>query len=250
VAFPHCCRVVPSCGRGPAGAPAGRAVRARQLAGDRGGGDLLAADPNLLRSPISASMISAVNGPAPGSSGNACQARPTPLQRPPGRSWPWSARTARIRLRSSVRSLVSCARCRSRARSLRTAGGTIHASGSGSARSSWAKIAASALVVLQPCRGDRLALQRVHQVRVEAVVLQESRQPSPAERGLECRGRARRQGRRSRPGWFARRWARRGSTEPDYPDRSPQPRSACSAGRFRRRQTSQASFPARLTPRT
>ena len=31
--------------------------------------------------------------------------------------------------------------------------------------------AASALVVLQPCKGDRLAPQRVHQVRVEPVVL-------------------------------------------------------------------------------
>jgi hypothetical protein len=49
------------------------------------------------------------------------------------------------------------------------------------------------LVVLQPGRGDRLALQRVHQVRVEAIVLQQLHQPPPAERGLE-RGRcARRQ---------------------------------------------------------
>ena len=41
------------------------------------------------------------------------------------------------------------------------------------------------LVVLQPRRGDRLAPQRVHQVRVEAVVLQQLGQPAPAERGLE-----------------------------------------------------------------
>jgi hypothetical protein len=59
----------------------------------------------------------------------------------------------------------------SSARSWRTAGGAIHASGSRPARSSCAKIAAPGLVVLQPRRGDRLALQRVHQVRVEAIVL-------------------------------------------------------------------------------
>jgi hypothetical protein len=41
------------------------------------------------------------------------------------------------------------------------------------------------LVVLQPRRGDRLAPQRVHQVRLEAVVLQQLGQPSPAECGLE-----------------------------------------------------------------
>jgi hypothetical protein len=38
-------------------------------------------------------------------------------------------------------------------------------------------------VVLQPGRGDGLAPQRVHQVRVEAVVLQQLGQPAPAERG-------------------------------------------------------------------
>jgi hypothetical protein len=43
------------------------------------------------------------------------------------------------------------------------------------------------LVVLQPRRGDGLALQRVHQVRLEAVVLQQLYQPPPAERGLERR---------------------------------------------------------------
>src|SRR5512135_3174400 len=72
------------------------------------------------------------------------------------------------------------ARCRSSARSWRTAGGAIHASGSRSARSSCAKIAAPALVVLQPGRGDRLAPQRVHQVRIEAVVLQQLHQPAPS----------------------------------------------------------------------
>ncbi len=54
------------------------------------------------------------------------------------------------------------------------------------------------LVVLQPRRGDRLALQRVHQVRVEPVVLQQLHQPPPAERGLERRRACRRAGRRSR----------------------------------------------------
>jgi hypothetical protein len=47
-------------------------------------------------------------------------------------------------------------------------------------------MAASALVVLQPRRGDGLAPQRVHQVRLEAVVFQQPGQPAPAERGLEC----------------------------------------------------------------
>ena len=64
----------------------------------------------------------------------AIPARAAPAAR--GRPWPWSARTAWIRLRSSVRSRTSCARCRSSARSCRTAGGAIHASGSRSARSS------------------------------------------------------------------------------------------------------------------
>jgi hypothetical protein len=41
------------------------------------------------------------------------------------------------------------------------------------------------LVVLQPGRGDRLAPQRVHHVRLEPVVLQQPDQPAPAERGLE-----------------------------------------------------------------
>jgi hypothetical protein len=49
------------------------------------------------------------------------------------------------------------------------------------------------LVVLQPRRGDRLAPQRVHHVRLEAVVLQELGQPAPAERGLERHRRASRQ---------------------------------------------------------
>jgi hypothetical protein len=54
-------------------------------------------------------------------------------------------------------------------------------------------MAAPALVVLQPGRRDRLALQRVHQVRAEAVTLQQLQQPPPPKRGLERRGRARRQ---------------------------------------------------------
>jgi len=39
-------------------------------------------------------------------------------------------------------------------------------------------------VVLQPRRSDGLAPQRVHQERLEAVVLQQTDQPAPAERGL------------------------------------------------------------------
>jgi hypothetical protein len=44
-------------------------------------------------------------------------------------------------------------------------------------------MAAPALVVLQPGRGDRLAPQRVHEMRIEAVVLQQISQPALAERG-------------------------------------------------------------------
>ena len=80
-----------------------------------------------------------------GSGRDASQARPGPLQQPSGRSWPWPASTAWIRLRNSVRSRTSWARWRSSARSWRTGGGAIHASGSRSARSSCAKIAAPAL---------------------------------------------------------------------------------------------------------
>src|ERR1039458_629273 len=67
----------------------------------------------------------------------------------------------------------------------------IHASGSRSARSSCARIAAPALVVLQLRRGDRLAPQRVHQVRLETVIVQQLHQPAPAVSRLERRRRAR-----------------------------------------------------------
>ena len=49
------------------------------------------------------------------------------------------------------------------------------------------------LVVLQPRRGDGLAPQRVHQMRLEAVVLQQLSQPAPAEGGLERHRRASRE---------------------------------------------------------
>jgi hypothetical protein len=139
------------------------------------------------RASMSARASEITSAETAGRSSEASHSRPGPLQQPAGRSWPWSARTAWIRFCSSVRSRTSCARCRSSARSWRTAGGAIHASGSRSARSSCARIAAPALVVLQPRRGDRLALQRVHQMRLEAVILQQPGQPSPAERGLERR---------------------------------------------------------------
>src|SRR6516164_749687 len=142
---------------------------------------------------ISASPSSTTSREAAGRGSQASQSRPGPLQHPAGRSWPWSASTAWIRLRSSVRSRTRWTRCRSSARSWRTSGGAIQASGSRSARSSCAKIAAPALVVLQPRRGDRLAPQRVHQVRLEAVALQQLHQPPGAERGLERRRRPRRQ---------------------------------------------------------
>jgi len=74
-----------------------------------------------------------------------------------------------------------------------TGGGAIHASASRSARSSWAKIAAPALVVLQPGRGDRLAPQHMDQVRGEPVILQQFHQPAGPVRGLQRRRSARRQ---------------------------------------------------------
>jgi hypothetical protein len=49
------------------------------------------------------------------------------------------------------------------------------------------------LVVLQPGRGDRLALQRVHQVRIETVAFEQLHQPPPAERRLKRSRRACRQ---------------------------------------------------------
>jgi hypothetical protein len=49
------------------------------------------------------------------------------------------------------------------------------------------------LVVLQPGGGDGLAAQRVHQVGLEAVVLQQLHQPAPAVGGLEGDRRADRQ---------------------------------------------------------
>jgi hypothetical protein len=61
-----------------------------------------------------------------------------------------------MRLRSSVRSRTSCARCRSSARSCRIAGGAIHASGSRSARSSCARVAASTLSFFS--RAEAIAL--------------------------------------------------------------------------------------------
>jgi hypothetical protein len=54
-------------------------------------------------------------------------------------------------------------------------------------------MAAPALVILQPRRGDGLAPQRVHQMRVEVVIPQQPHQPAPAERGLERHRRAGRQ---------------------------------------------------------
>jgi hypothetical protein len=57
-----------------------------------------------------------------------------------------------------VRSRTSWTRCRSSARSWRTAGGAIHASGSRSARSSCAKVAASTLSFFS--RAEAIALHR------------------------------------------------------------------------------------------
>ena len=78
-------------------------------------------------------------------------------RRPAGHD-PWSATMAWIRLRSRVRSRTSATRWRSSARSCRIAGGAIQASGSRSARSSCAKIAASTLSFFN--RAEAIALHR------------------------------------------------------------------------------------------
>jgi hypothetical protein len=98
------------------------------------------------------------------------------------------------------------------------------------------------LVVLQPRRGDRLALQRMHHVRLEAVGLQQLQQPPqpnaasyaagvPAgsfpitdKIGLTPLGTLR-LARTSPPSLITATW------------------NACGGRRFRRRQTSRASFP-------
>jgi hypothetical protein len=97
------------------------------------------------RASISTRPSSTTLREAAGSSSEASHRRPGPLQHPPARSSPWSASTAWIRLRSSVRNRTSWIRCRSSARNCRTAGGAIHASGSRSARSNCAMMAASTL---------------------------------------------------------------------------------------------------------
>src|SRR5258708_1914112 len=110
-----------------------------ELAGDRGGGDLLAAAAgeglvagSEVRVPLGGlrglaqhpahpgrPLLGAVPvvgrawmpwGEPGGSPRGETPGGPTPLQHPAGRPWPWSARTAWIRLRSSVRSRTSCAR--------------------------------------------------------------------------------------------------------------------------------------------
>ena len=124
------------------------------------------------RASISARASEITSAETTGRSREASHSRPGPLQQPAGRSWPWSARTAWIRF-CSVRSRTSCARCRSSARSWRTSGGAIHASGNRSARSSCAKIAASTLSFFSRADAMAFALQRVHQVRLEAVILEE-----------------------------------------------------------------------------
>jgi len=80
-------------------------------------------------------------------------------------------------LRSRVRSRTSWTRCRSSARSWRTSGGAIHASGSRSARSNWAKTAASALSFFTLAEAIALAPQRMHHVQAEAVILRQVHQP-------------------------------------------------------------------------
>ena len=81
-------------------------------------------------------------------------------------------------LRSSVRSRTSCARCRSTARSWRTSGGDPCLRQQVGAQQ-LRQDRRVHLVVLQPRRGDRLALQRVDQVRLEAVAFEQPPAATP-----------------------------------------------------------------------
>src|SRR6266550_4248019 len=105
-------------------------------------------------SPISASMTSAVNWPTPGS-------------------------VVKILTRGSA---LACWRSSPSIRSVRGARPSMTARASVTISR---ETAGSSSPASQPRPGDGLAPQRVHQVRLEAVVLQELGQPSPAECGLE-----------------------------------------------------------------
>ena len=65
--------------------------------------------------------------------------------------------------------------------------------GQRSARSSWARVAASTLSFLQPGRGDGFAAAGMDQVRLQLQFLQQLDQPAPAVGGLEGHRGARRQ---------------------------------------------------------
>ncbi len=195
------------------------------------------------RASMSARSSSMTSRKTAGSSHEASQARPGPLQQPPGRSCPWWPRTAWIRLRSSVRSRTSCARCRSMARSWRTAGGATprlrqqvgaqqlrQDRRTGPCRSSAAPRRSPCTAAGAPGAGRSRSLPAAPPASPSRTL---PRTP-PA-----CQAASR----RSRPGPDARRWARCGWPAPGRPGRSPPPETACGARRFRRRQTSRASFP-------
>jgi hypothetical protein len=161
----------------------------------------------LARAPISASsrpigVARASSNPqqswmiAPGIGGRssaASQARPGAVHKLERAEMPRSASTACTRFFSPVLSRTRLARWRSRARRSRTCCGAIQASGNRSARSSWARVAASTLSFLQPGCGDCFAAAGMDQVRLQLQLLQQLDQPPPAVGGLEGDRGARRQ---------------------------------------------------------
>jgi hypothetical protein len=98
---------------------------------------------------------------------------------------PRSARIACTRFLQAVPMRTRLARWPSKARRSRVAWGAIQAWGNKSARSSWARVAASTLSFLQPGRGDRLAAAGMDQVRFQLQLLEQLDQPAPAVGGLE-----------------------------------------------------------------
>jgi len=128
----------------------------------------------------------------------ASQARPGPVHRLERSEIPRSASTAWTRLFSEVDRRTRLARWRSNARRSRVAWGAIQASGSRSARSSWASGRASTLSFFSRAEGDRLAAAGVDQVRFQLEFLQQLHQPAPAVGGLEGHWGARRKGAQDR----------------------------------------------------
>src|SRR5512132_924342 len=120
-----------------------------------------------------------------GSSRSASQARPGPVHRLEWSGMPRSASTACTRFLQAVPMRTRLARWRSKARRSRTCWGAIQASGSRSARSSWARVAASTLSFFNLAEAMALGAAGMDQVRLQLQLLQQLHQPAPAVGRLE-----------------------------------------------------------------